>query len=143
MQDLGLTSSQHYGIGYGYDQMLQDLWVPVNDLPSQNIEVLGIIIPVLILHNRHHYIILMIHPLPNHLCLPEHSSIQPIIRMNPIFLLIAGMITMMILYLITIQYGNGYIMQVFINVFCEIYYIMHLFWYFNTTMQVFMHSLHV
>jgi len=31
---------------------------------------------------------------------------------------------MMILYLIAIQYGNDYI-QVFMNVFCVIYYIMH------------------
>jgi len=43
--------------------------------------------------------------------------------MDPIFLLIVRMITMTILCLITIQCGNGYIMQVFMNVFCEIYYI--------------------
>jgi len=30
---------------------------------------------------------------------------------------------MMILYLIAIQYENDYIMQVFMNVFCKIYYI--------------------
>ena len=39
--------------------------------------------------------------------------------MDLIFLLIAGMITMMILYLIAIQCENDYIMYVF----CEIYYI--------------------
>ena len=73
--------------------------------------------------NRHRHITLIIHTLLNHLCLLEHSSIHPIILMDPVFLLIAGMITMMILYLITIQCENNYIMHVFMNVFCEIYYI--------------------
>jgi len=101
---------------------LRDLQVLVKHLLTQNIEILGIIILVLILHNRHHHITLMIHPLPNHLCLLEHCSIHPIILMDLIFLLIAVMITM-ILCLIAIQCGNDYIMQVFMNLICEIYYI--------------------
>ena len=52
----------------------------------------------------------------------EASNIHLIILMDPIFLLIAEMITM-ILYLIAIQCGNNYIIHVFMNVFCEIYYI--------------------
>ena len=39
-------------------------------------------------------------------------------------LIIAGIIMIMILYFIAIQYKNDYIMQVFMHVFCEIdYYI--------------------
>ena len=48
----------------------------------------------------------------------QHSSI---ILMDLIFLLITGLATMMILSLIAIQCENDYIMQVFMNVFCEIY----------------------
>jgi len=102
---------------------LRDLQVLVKHEQAQNIKVFGIIILVLILHNRHRYITLMIHPLANHLCLLEHSSIHSIILVDPIFLLIAVMITMMILYLIAIRCGNDYIMHVFMNVFFEIYYI--------------------
>ena len=102
---------------------LRDLWLLVNHLPAQNIEVLSIIIIVLILHNHRRHITMIIHHIPNHLCLLKHSSIHPIILMNLIFLLIAGMITMMIFYPIAIQCGNDYIMHVFMNVFCEIYYI--------------------
>ena len=57
-------------------------------------------------------------PLSNHLCLSERN-IHLIILMDLIFLLITGMITMMILYLIAIQCENDYIMQEFMNVFCE------------------------
>ena len=114
---------------YGYGQMAQlERFASTSQTSSaQNIEVLGII-TVLILRNRHHYITLMIHPLPNHLCLLKHNNIHPIILMDPIFLLIAEMITMMIFCLTAIQYGNDYIIQVFMNVFCEIYYI---YIYFN------------
>jgi len=41
----------------------------------------------------------------------------------PLSLLIREMITMMILCLITISCKNDYIMQVSMNVFCEIYHI--------------------
>jgi len=64
---------------------LRDQQVLINHLPAQNIEVLSIIIMVLILHNRHSHITLMIHPLLNHLCLAEHNNIHPIIRMDSIF----------------------------------------------------------
>jgi len=46
---------------------LRDLWVLVNHLPMQNIKILDIIILMLILHNSHHHITLMIYHLPNHL----------------------------------------------------------------------------
>ena len=49
----------------------------------------------------------------------------------PVSLLIAGMLTM-ILCLTTIQYGNDYIMQLFMNVFGGIDYIMHVFWHVYT-----------
>ena len=97
-----------------------------------NIEVLGIIIIELILHNHHRHITLMMDPLPNHLSLPDQTNIHTIILMKTIYLislLITGMITMMILCLIAIQYGNDYIIHVFMNIICEIYYIMHVFWY--------------
>ena len=50
----------------------------------------------------------------------------------PIFLLIAGIIMIMILYFIIIYCENEYIMQVFMHVFCGINYIMHVFWYVST-----------
>jgi len=50
----------------------------------------------------------------------------------PVSLLIVGLITMMILCLIVIQCGNDYIMQLFMNMFGEIDYIMHVFWYVST-----------
>ena len=72
-------------IGMARCHNLRHLRVLVNNLPMQNIEILRIIILVLILHNRHRHITLMIHSMPNHLSLPEHSSIHPIILMDPIF----------------------------------------------------------
>jgi len=61
---------------------LRDLQIFVKHLLALNIKILGIIILVLILHNHHCHITLIIHPLPNHLCLLEYNSIHPIILMD-------------------------------------------------------------
>jgi len=99
-----------------------------------NIEILGILIMELILHNHHRHITLMIDPLTNHLSLLDQPNIHIIILVKTIYLislLSARMITMMISCLIAIQCGNDYIMQVFMNAFCEMYYI-HVFSYVST-----------
>jgi len=74
-------------------------------------------------------------PLANHLSLANQSNIHIIVLMETIYmiyLLIAEIITIMILCIVAIQCENDYIMQIFMDIFCEIYYIMHAFWYVST-----------
>ena len=82
-----MTSGQHYGMGYGYSQMPQFETSTSTSQSSTSAEYrgFGFIILVLILYYRHHHITRMIHLLPNHLSLPEHSNIHPIILMDPFF----------------------------------------------------------
>ena len=52
-----------------------------------NIEVLGIIIMELILHNSHCHITLMMDPLADHLSLPDQTYIHTIILIDIIYLI--------------------------------------------------------
>jgi len=81
-------------------------------LAALNIEILDIITIELILHNSHRHITLMLDPLTNHLNLPDLTNKLIVILMKTIYLdsiIIAGMMIMMILCLITIQYETDYI----------------------------------
>ena len=108
MQGLSLTSGQHLLIVF--EITIMDMISLL--LAVLNIEILGIIIMVLILHNRHRHITLIMDPLANHLSLPDQTNIYTIILMKTIYLislLIAGKIAIMILCLIAIQCENDYI----------------------------------
>jgi len=78
-------------------------------LAALNIEVLSIITMELILHNTHRHITLMLDPLTNHLNLLDLTHKYTIILMETIRLVsifIAGIVIMMSLCLIGIQFGN-------------------------------------
>jgi len=115
-------------------------------LTTLNIQVLDIIIMELIFHNWQHHITLMMDFLANHFSLPDQTNIHTIILIEIIYLislLITGMIMMRFCASSQIQCENDYIMQVFMNVFSRIYYIMHVFDMFLPTTDVFMHFLYV
>ena len=80
-------------------------------IAALNIDVLGIITMELILLNTHRHITLMLDPLTNHLSLLDLTHKHTIIlkETNLVSILIAGIIIMMSLYLIEIQYENDYI----------------------------------
>jgi len=81
-------------------------------LASLNVEILGIIIMELILHNSHRHITLILDILANHLSLLDLTNKHTIILMKTIylvFILMTGTMIMMILCLIAIQCENDYI----------------------------------
>jgi len=115
-------------------------------LAALNIEVLGIITMELILHNPHLHITLMMDPLANHLSLLDLTHKHTIIFMKTIhlvFILIAGIMIMMILYLIAIQCENDYISRYLWMYFVQFTILCMYFNMFLPTMRVFMLSFYV
>ena len=122
MSDLGLTSGQYYGMGYGYSQMPQLERSACTSRTSTSARISRF----WVLSSWCWYCTTVIAIYSDgtsstQSSLPTGARQHSSIILMDLFLLITGMTTMMILSLIAIQCGNDYIMQVFMKVCCEIY----------------------